>query len=187
VGERDDEIARSPAQRRAAIAEARAELVAHLCDLVEPPFPDGGERPGDVAMQSKPKRGAAKRAKAESEAKKDAKPSAPKKKRSTTARMAKDAAQTAGHVLDTMAAGAVVGAVKAAAQAVEEKQGQKKKGKTSTSTGEVLGGMAPDAAMGAIAGAAQAVMPQAAVDADNEPKPKKVKAKGTKGGAARKK
>jgi len=81
-------------------------------------------------------------------------------------------AATAGHVLDTMAAGAVTGAVKAAAQSIEENEAQSFKNgrKSSPLTGEVLGEMAPDAAIGAIVGAAQAVMPDG---------PKKEKRKGT--------
>jgi hypothetical protein len=68
-----------------------------------------------------------------------------------------------------MAAGAVVGAVKAAAHAVDEGQVQslKGRGKKSASTTAVLGELAPDAAMGAVVGAAQAVLP-----VEEEPKGK---------------
>jgi len=60
-----------------------------------------------------------------------------------------------------MAAGAVVGAVKAAAQSITEKEAKtlKTKRTSSPSTSEVLNEMAPDAAIGAVVGAAQAVMP----------------------------
>ena len=67
----------------------------------------------------------------------------------------------AGAVLDTMAAGAVVGAVKAAAHAIDEDRVQslKGRGKKSASTSAVLEDLAPDAAMGAVVGAAQSVLP----------------------------
>jgi len=97
-----------------------------------------------------------------------AKSSGAKSRKQAPARVAKDAASKAGRVLDTMAAGAVVGAVKAAAQALSEKK------KAPRSTGKVLGEMAPDAAVGAVVGAAQAVMPDGA-------EVKKSKGKSTKG------
>ena len=69
----------------------------------------------------------------------------------------------AGAALDTMAAGAVVGAVKAAARALDDEnkakalKGRKSK---SSSTSAVLGELAPDAALGAVAGAAQTMLPE---------------------------
>jgi len=100
---------------------------------------------------------------AKSNTKTELAPKTPKKtpsksKKSTPARIAKGAAVQAAHALDTMAAGAVVGAVKAAAQAINEKEAKGRK--SPTSTGQVLGEIAPDAAMGALAGAAQSMMPE---------------------------
>jgi len=82
----------------------------------------------------------------------------------------------AGRALDTMAAGAVVGAVKAAAQALEENK------KAPRSTGKVLGEIAPDAAIGAVAGAAQAMMSDGAETKKGKGKSAK-SAKGAKGGS----
>ncbi|WP_337176304.1 hypothetical protein [Paludisphaera sp.] len=67
----------------------------------------------------------------------------------------------AGSTLDTMAAGAVVGAVKAAARAIDENEVKalKGRGKRATSTADVLGEMGPDAALGAVVGAAGTVLP----------------------------
>lgn len=162
----NDEEVKSPSQLREAIAEARAEFGAHLNALAEPKLPSGGDGPGDEPMQAK--QTAAKTTKrsktiAKSDTKTELATKPPKKtpskpKKSTPARIAKGAAVQAARALDTMAAGAVVGAVKAAAQAINEKEA---KGRRSpTSTGKVLGEIAPDAAMGALAGAAQAMMPE---------------------------
>jgi len=121
-----------------------------------------------MPSQAKPKRSATKNektaVKAESATKRRPKSSGSKSKQGSPTRRAKGVAATAGHVLDKMAAGAVEGAVKAAAQSItaNEAKGLKSGRKSSPSTGEVLGEMAPDAAVGAIVGAAQAVMPDGA-------------------------
>ncbi len=79
-------------------------------------------------------------------------------KKSTAARVAKGAAVQAAQALDTMAAGAVVGAVKAAAESVNETEAKGRR--KPASTGKVLREIAPDAAMGALAGAARAMIPE---------------------------
>lgn len=167
MGQGNDEELKSPSEIREAIAEARAEFGAHLNALTEPKLPSGGDGPGDEPMQAK--QTAAKTTKgsktiAKSGMKTELATKAPEKtlskpkKKSTPARIAKGAAVQAAHALDTMAAGAVVGAVKAAAQAIHEKEAKGRQ--RPTSTGKVLGEIAPDAAMGALAGAAQAMMPE---------------------------
>jgi hypothetical protein len=79
-----------------------------------------------------------------------------------------------------MAAGAVVGAVKAAAQAIDENQVRslKGRGRKPASTSAVLGDLAPDAAMGAVVGAAQSVLP-----VEEEPKDKVLGKGGSKAAA----
>ncbi|MFO0908822.1 MAG: hypothetical protein U0794_10770 [Isosphaeraceae bacterium] len=86
------------------------------------------------------------------------------KGKSSTGRIVAKVASRAGEVLDTMAAGAVVGAIKAAAQTVEKDGIKPVRGrrKSASPTGEVLGEIGPDVAVGAIAGAAEAVIPQSA-------------------------
>jgi len=186
VGQKEDEIERSPEQIREAISQARSDLGEHLRALSEPPFPSGDEK---MAVHEKRERTVAKSDKqvAKSETKTKTKSSGAKSKKATPARIVKGAAATAGHVLDTMAAGAVVGAVKAAAQAITEQEAKSPKGKrkTSPSTGEVLSEMAPDAAVGAIAGAAHSVLPEGG-ESDTA-KPKGAKATKAKGGSTRKK
>jgi len=177
---------RSPSQIREAIARARAELEAHLSDLKNPQVFSGGDAPGDETMpsQAKPKRSATKgektAVKAESATKRKPKSSGSKSKAGRPSRRAKGVAAAAGHVLDTMTAGAVAGAVKAAAQSITENEAKSLKSgrKSSPATGEVLGGMAPDAAVGAIVGAAQAVMPDGAKKEKTKgSSPKKAKGK----------
>jgi hypothetical protein len=197
VGQRKDEITQSPVQIRKAIAQARADLRAHLSALANPPISNEAHGDQTVPTPAKTKRTAAKtdpaktkrtaaktEKKAELKSEKPAaktksasktKPKSTASKKRTPARIAKSAAVTAGHVLDTMAAGAVVGAVKAAAQAVVEKEATKGRRRSPSTTVEVLGEMAPDAAVGAIAGAAEAVMPE-----ESEPSKPKAKRKNTK-------
>lgn len=193
-----DEIAGSPAQIREAIARARDELGTHLSALVDPQSPTDDTGDTTMPTREKPKEAGAKRVKKTAAASKKttaksrssasakssgakasgaksssakssgAKSSGAKSKKQATTRVARKAVDKAGRVLDEMAAGAVVGAVKAAAQAVAEKK------KAPRSTGKVLGEMAPDAAVGAVVGAAQAVMP-------DDAKTSKSKGKGTKG------
>jgi hypothetical protein len=79
-------------------------------------------------------------------------------------------AEKTGKVLDTMVAGAVVGAITGAASAVANEPTAVVPGGPTTlaaspaqaggpGTKEVLGELAPDAAVGAISGAAKAVLP----------------------------
>lgn len=187
MAQRKDEVVESPAQLREAIAQARADLGAHLSALGNQVSPNPGDNP--MPTQPKPKRAAAKSekpaAKKEKPAAKNEKPAAKTKaaakpshaKKTSTA---KGTAAKAGKVLDTMAAGAVVGAVKAAAQAIAQNEPKASKAKRQPTTGKVLGKMGPDAAVGAIVGAAQAVMPEAKPNNAKDKAPKKT----TKGGAA---
>ena len=180
MGQGKDGVGDSPSEIREAIAQARAELGAQLSALSHLTLPSGGDGPGDETMPTpkKSNEGAVKGAKtsgndrAESNPSKDggkkstkpkksgASASSPRKSSKTTT--TRDVAAKAGHVLDTMAAGAVVGAVKAAAQAIAQDEARAPKGKKAKapSTGEVLGDLAPDVAVGAIVGAAKAVMPE---------------------------
>jgi len=211
VGQGNDETVDSPAQIREAIAQARTDLGAHLSALGDPQLPNGADGPGDqpmpakrastarakstdnskspIAKTAKPtvksaKPKGEKAVKADSAAKPKSKPKSKPKakaKTSTPAKIVKGAAATAGHALDAMAAGAVVGAVKAAAKSIAEKESKGRR-KSSPSTGKVLGEMAPDAAMGALAGAAEAMLPDG-IEANpveaktTDSKPKKSRAK----------
>jgi hypothetical protein len=162
MGRGKDEVARTPAQIREEIARARALLGAHLSNLSEPEHLEQGKSPGVRKMATK----------------KAAAKAAPKKSKTGTANAVKGIAEKAGHTLDTMAAGAVVGAVKAAAAAIEKQESTKSRRKSSPSIGEVMGDMAPGLALGAVSGAAQAVLPA---------EPEKAKsAKSGKAGAAKK-
>jgi len=191
MGQGKDEVDASPAEIRKAIAEARSDLGAHLGALNPLHLLGVGESPGDAKMPTVKKSGAHKGEKAaakksepkknqsepkKSDSKAKAKAKAAKADSSTNGSKAKKrptksqgVAAKAGAVIDTMAAGAVVGAVKAAAQAIDENQVQALKGtgKTSPSTSAVLGDLAPDAAMGALVGAAQTVLP-----VEEKPEPK---------------
>jgi hypothetical protein len=172
MGQGKDEVGASPAEIRKAIAEARSDLGAHLGALNPLNLLGVGESPGDTKMPTVKKSGSSKGAKTaarKSEPKKpDSKAKAAKGDASKNGTKAKKhspktqgVAAKAGAVLDTMAAGAVVGAVKAAAHAIDENEVQalKGSGKKSPSTSAVLGDLAPDAAMGALVGAAQSVLP----------------------------
>jgi len=169
VGQREEEIGKSPAEIREAIIHTRDHLGAHLSALADPqppseddkPMPTPTKRPKSAnSTKSATKQTAAKSAKStksektamKAKSSSKTKPKSPKK--ASAGRIAKGAAATAGRVLDTMAAGAVVGAVKAAAQSLD-----KKKSARQPSTAKVLNEMAPDAAVGAMTGAAQAVIP----------------------------
>jgi hypothetical protein len=193
---KDNGMSASPADIRTAIADTRDELGQHLSVLGNQFFsPKGADGPKETTMptekRAKPptqsggeSRDSSKSGRATVKGQnpgkadaKDTKKSTSTKKtvaskpgsagRSTTTRKVKGVAAKAGQVLDTMMAGAVVGAVKAAAQAVADKEalngleGAGKKGHAmARSTGEVLGEMAPGAAVGAVVGAAKAVMPE---------------------------
>jgi hypothetical protein len=172
MGQGKNEVYASPSEIRKAIAEARSDLGAHLGALNPLNLLGVGESPGDTKMPTVKKPSSHKGAKAaarKSEPKKpDSEVKAAKSNSSAHGAKAKKrpaksegVVAKAGAVLDTMAAGAVVGAVKAAARAIDENQVQalKGRGKNSPSTSAVLGDLAPDAAMGAVVGAAQSVLP----------------------------
>jgi hypothetical protein len=177
MGHGKDQV--TPSELRKAIAQARSSLGAHLRSLSNLALPSVGTDPGEKMMQTKKKAPA--NAKVTNKSKADAKSSpAPKPKAAATkktsaGRKSGGVAAKAGHVLDTMAAGAVIGAVKAAAQSIaqNETKSLKGSGKRSKSTSDVLSEIAPGAAVGAVAGAARAVVP------DNG-KAKGKAAKGTK-------
>ena len=177
MGQGNDEVAGSPAQIREAIAQARADLGEHLSALGNPPPSSGPDGPGEKTMPTPTKRSEAKGEKSSPKAAKAKTTPGPKKKVSTT-KMVKGVAAKAGEVIDTMAAGAVAGAITAAAQSISEGKAKALKGrrKAAISTREVLAEIAPDAAMGAVVGAAKAVMPAEA----NPLKPKGSKPKTVK-------
>lgn len=203
MGEREEEVDASPSEIRKAITKARSDLGAHL-DALHPLNLIGlGESPGEPEMpttknSSAPKGGktAAKKSTAgKSEAENavskrkgsggGAKASAKEKSsqngsnraaKHRPAKKAEGVMAKAGDVLDTMAAGAVVGAVKAAARSIDENkiQGFKGGAKKAASTADVLGDLAPGLAMGAVVGAAETVLP---VEQKRKPEsPKKAKA-----------
>jgi hypothetical protein len=165
MGQGKDEIEDSPAQLREAIAQARTDLGAHLSALGETPQPHIERANKMTTAHKKPK---------DEKEEASAKKKSPKK--SSGARKVKSVAAKAGHVLDTMAAGAVVGAVKSAAQSIAQNESKRGLRKSSPSTGEVLGEIAPGMATGAVVGAAQAVMPESLKG--DKPKEKKKVAKG---------
>src|SRR4051812_29981210 len=127
MGQGNDDIEESPARLREAIAQVRDDLGAHLGELwaLRLPTSKNDHDDGDQAMtsESKPKRSASRgeqpAAKSKPTPKSKAK-STSKGKKSSPAGIVEGVASKAGHVLDTMAAGAVVGAVKAAAQSLPE-------------------------------------------------------------------
>lgn len=172
MGQGKDEVDASPSEIRKAIAKARSDLGAHLGALSPLNLLGMGGSPGETKMPTVKKpsssKGAKTAAKKAEPKKPESKVKATKGSASTTGTKAKKRSPKtqgvvakAGAVLDTMAAGAVVGAVKAAAQAIDENQVQALKGSgtKSPSTGEVLSELAPGAAMGAVMGAAQTVLP----------------------------
>jgi len=124
----------------------------------KPASPKGAKT---AAKKSAPKEPDAKLNTAKGGASTKSNSSTPTKKANKQSPKTQGVAAKAGAVLDTMAAGAVVGAVKAAAHAIDENQVQalKGSGKKSPSTSAVLGDLAPGAAMGALVGAAQSVLP----------------------------
>jgi len=185
----------SPADIRAAIANTRDELSQHLSELSNRFFPPkGADGPNEASMPTEkrtkppthsgaeardssksgkptgkrlsPGKTDVKDTKKSTSTKKTSAPKPGSARKSTTTRKVKSVTAKAGQVLDTMMAGAVVGAVKAAAQAVSQNEASnglkgagKKRDAMAPSTGEVLGEMAPGAAVGAVVGAAKAVMP----------------------------
>jgi hypothetical protein len=195
MGQGKDEVDASPAEIRKAIAEARSDLGARLGALNPLNLLGVGASPGGAEM-STTKPNASKGAKSSSK-KSTARKSEPKKAVATLKGSGKAASAgskspkrgakatrkdegvvaKAGAALDTMAAGAVVGAVKAAAAAIDEDKVMSLKGggKKAASTADVLGELAPDAAMGAVAGAMRTVLP-----AEEEEEEEKPKAKGAK-------
>ena len=160
MGQGTDRVNASPTELRKAIAQARTELDEHIRSLSDSTLPKNDL--GAKKMQTKKIASAhaktSTKSKAESKSDSSAKP--PAKRKTSVARKASGVAAKAGHVLDTMAAGAVVGAVKAAARSIEENEAKSLKSRSSKTTGDVLSEMAPNAAVGAVAGAARAVVPE---------------------------
>jgi hypothetical protein len=163
MGHGKDQV--TPAELRQAIAQARSSLGAHLRSLSILPLPSGGTDPGDKTMQTKKKAPAnaktADNSKADPRSSPGSKATTTAKKKPSVARKVNGVAAKAGKVLDTMAAGAVIGAVKAAAQSIAQNEAKSLEGtgKASKSTSDVLSEMAPGAAVGAVTGAARAVVP----------------------------
>ena len=186
MGQGKDEVDATPAGLRRAIAETRSDLGEHLRSLNISPLPDAGDDPGEIKMPTAKKATSqklapgttTKRASAKStpknletklspkaaSTKSTAKASAEKApvRRKRPATKSNGIAAEAGHVIDTMAAAAVVGAVKGAARTIAEDEAKSLKSRSkpsSKSTGDVLAKMAPGAAMGAVVGAARSVVP----------------------------
>jgi hypothetical protein len=161
MGQGKDHVNASPTELREAIAQARTDLEEHIRSLSDSTLPKNDH--GAKKMQSKKIASAhtktSTKSKADSKSHSGAKP--PAKRKTSVARKASGVAAKAGHVLDTMAAGAVVGAVKAAAQSIEENEAKSLKSRSSKTTSKVLSEMAPNAAVGAVAGAARAMVPEA--------------------------
>jgi hypothetical protein len=168
MGQGKDHVNASPTELRKAIAQARTDLEKHIRSLSDSTLPENDR--GVKKMQTKKIASGQKKtsAKSKSDSKSDlsAKPLA--KRKTSGARKASGVAAKAGHVLDTMAAGAVVGAVKAAAQSIEDNEAKSPKSRSSKTTSDVLSEMAPDAAVGAVAGAARAIVPAAEAKAKSQ-------------------
>jgi hypothetical protein len=161
MGQRNDHVNASPTELRKAIAQARTDLEKHIRSLSNSTLPKNDL--GANKMQTK--KSASGQSKATAKSKGDSKPDSGAKtlakRKTSVARKASGVAAKAGHVLDTMAAGAVVGAVKAAAHSIEENEAKSLKSRSSKTTSDVLTEMAPNAAVGAVAGAAGAIVPAA--------------------------
>jgi hypothetical protein len=163
MGQGKDRVNGSPIELRKAIAQARIDLVEHIRSLSDSTLPKN--ELGAKKMQTKKSASAHSKAstKSKSASKSDTGAKPLVKRKTSVTRKASGVATKAGHALDTMAAGAVVGAVKAAAQSLEENEAKSPKIRSSKTTSEVLSEMAPNAAVGAVAGAARAIVPQAEV------------------------
>jgi hypothetical protein len=162
MGQGKDHVNASPTELREAIAQARTDLEEHIRSLSDSTLPKNDH--GAKKMQTKKKIATAhtkKSTKSKADSKSDSGAKPPAKRKTSVARKASGVAAKAGHVLDTMAAGAVVGAVKAAAQSIEENEAKSLKSRSSKTTSAVLSEMAPNAAVGAVAGAARAIVPEA--------------------------
>jgi hypothetical protein len=161
MGQGKDHVNASPTELRKAIAQARTDLEEHIRSLSDSTLPKHDL--GVKKMQTKKIASAHTKTSTESksDSKSDSAAKPPAKRKTSVARKASGVAAKAGHVLDTMAAGAVVGAVKAAAQSIEENEAKSLKSRPSKTTSEVLTEMAPNAAVGAVAGAARAMVPEA--------------------------
>jgi hypothetical protein len=161
MGQGKDHVNASPTELRKAIAQARTDLEKHIRSLSDTALPQNNL--GAKKMQTKKiasgQTKASAKSKGDSKSDSGAKPLT--KRKTSVARKASGVAAKAGHVLDTMAAGAVVGAVKAAAQSIQENEAKSLKSRTSKTTSDVLSEMAPNAAVGAVAGAARAIVPAA--------------------------
>jgi hypothetical protein len=162
MGQGKDHVNASPTELRKAIAQARTDLEEHIRSLSDSTLPKndhGAKKMQTKKMIDSAHTKASTKSKADSKSDSGAKPLA--KRKTSVARKASGVAAKAGHVLDTMAAGAVAGAVKAAAQSIEENEAKSLKSRSSKTTSAVLSEMAPNAAVGAVAGAARAVVPDA--------------------------
>jgi hypothetical protein len=168
MGQGKDHVNASPTKLREAIAKARTDLEEHIRSLSDSTLPKNDH--GAKKMQTKKIASAhtkkSTKSKADSNSDSGAKP--PVKRKTSVARKASGVAAKAGHVLDTMAAGALVGAVKAAAQSIEENEAKSLKSRSSKTTSAVLSEMAPNAAVGAVAGAARAIVPEAEAKGKSE-------------------
>jgi hypothetical protein len=161
MGQGKDHVNASPTELRKAIAQARTDLEKHIRSLSDSTLPknDLGAKKMQTKKIASGQTKASAKSKGDSKSDSGAKPLA--KRKTSVARKASGVAAKAGHVLDTMAAGAVVGAVKAAAQSIEENEAKSLKSRSSKTTSDVLSEMAPNAAVGAVAGAARAIVPAA--------------------------
>jgi len=174
--ERDtDELGATPI--RAAIDRTREELAEHLAELKESFFPsvraespeENGSMPTKKATSPKAA-GAKSKGKAAEAAAKSTKTATGKGKATAAATKRPASRKTAGavaktgEVLDTMLAGAIVGAVTGAARELNEgsdgKQGLASSKRGKVTTADVVGEMAPGAAVGAVVGAADSVLPK---------------------------
>jgi hypothetical protein len=159
MGQGKDHVTASPTELRKAIGQARSDLEKHvrsLSDSIRPKNDLGAKKMQTKKIASGQTQASAK-PKGDSKSDTGAKPLA--KRKTNGARKASGVAAKAGHVLDTMAAGAVVGAVKAAAQSIQENEAKSLKSRSTKTTSDVLSEMAPNAAVGAVAGAARAIVP----------------------------
>jgi hypothetical protein len=161
MGQGKDHVNASPTELRKAIAQARTDLEKHIRSMSNLTLPKNDL--GAKKMQTKKITSGQTKAPAKSEgdSKSNSRVKPLAKRKTSVARKASGVAAKAGHVLDTMAAGAVVGAVKAAAQSIEENEAKSLKSRAPKTTSDVLSEMAPNAAVGAVAGAARAIVPAA--------------------------
>ena len=118
MGQGKDHVSASPTELRKAIAQARSDLEKHVRSLSDSTLPknDLGAKKMQTKKIASGQTKASAKPKGDSKSDTGAKPLA--KRKTNGARKASGVAAKAGHVLDTMAAGAVVGAVAGAARAI---------------------------------------------------------------------